>query len=267
MHVFQKLAAVSADSPRLYGWGARALYLGRALNLSAHRNSVGVLAIGVEAGFDVAVDPRNAAAGYVRCRSAVIPPNTLHHLTGTDGLMAFFYVDPRSLDLDVLSRRCRLRTRRAGYHVEREDEIVGVLQDLAAQRVSWPEVRNDLAEILSFSGARRMDARIQRALDVLHANPGQRPSLETLARTAGLSPSRFTHLFKEATGVPVRRYKLWLAMGAALRSLKQDQSLTTAAHEGGFSSSAHFSSAFREMFGLEPSRLLKRPEKPLASRR
>jgi AraC-like DNA-binding protein len=56
------------------------------------------------------------------------------------------------------------------------------------------------------------------------------------------------------TGVPLRRYKLWIGMGAAMRAIARDDSLTTAALEAGFSSSAHFSAAFREMFGLEPSR-------------
>jgi methylphosphotriester-DNA--protein-cysteine methyltransferase len=44
-------------------------------------------------------------------------------------------------------------------------------------------------------------------------------------------------------------------MGVALRSMAKGASLTDAAYEGGFGSSAHFSSAFREMFGMEPSRL------------
>jgi AraC-like DNA-binding protein len=34
-------------------------------------------------------------------------------------------------------------------------------------------------------------------------------------------------------------------------------SLTEAAHAAGFASSAHFSAAFREMFGMMPSELLK----------
>ena len=57
-----------------------------------------------------------------------------------------------------------------------------------------------------------------------------------------------------ATGVTVRRYRLWVAMGAATRAIVRGESLTTAALDSGFSSSAHLSAAFREMFGLEPSR-------------
>jgi len=44
-------------------------------------------------------------------------------------------------------------------------------------------------------------------------------------------------------------------MGAAVHALVAGVSLTAAALDAGFSSSAHFSAAFREMFGLAPSRL------------
>jgi AraC-like DNA-binding protein len=256
-HGFQKLAAVSAMGPRLFGWGARALYLGHALNLSAHRNAVAVLAIGVDAPFSVSADPTDAAADYMPCRTAMIPPNTLHHFMRTDGLMAFLYMDPRSPDMELVYKKCRMRTPRAALHFGREDELITRLRLLGAGDVTWAQAREGLREVLGLPGQREIDTRIKRSLDLLHAEPGARPSLTVLAGIAGLSTSRFTHLFKDVTGVPVRRYKLWLAMGAAMRSLAQGENLTVAALSGGFSSSAHFSAAFREMFGLEPSRLVR----------
>ena len=78
-----------------------------------------------------------------------------------------------------------------------------------------------------------------------------------LGECAGLSASRFLHLFKAETGVPLRRYRIWNRMGAAVRACGEGLSLTEAAHAAGFASSAHFSSAFREMFGMMPSDLLK----------
>jgi methylphosphotriester-DNA--protein-cysteine methyltransferase len=46
-------------------------------------------------------------------------------------------------------------------------------------------------------------------------------------------------------------------MGHAMRGLSTGKRLTDAAHDAGFSSSAHFSFAFKEMFGLAPSLLVK----------
>ena len=77
-----------------------------------------------------------------------------------------------------------------------------------------------------------------------------------LAAEVGLSPSRLQHLFKECTGLPLHRFRIWNRMGAAITAVSAGASLTVAAHRAGFSSSAHFSKAFRAMFGLCPSDLV-----------
>jgi AraC-like DNA-binding protein len=46
-------------------------------------------------------------------------------------------------------------------------------------------------------------------------------------------------------------------MACAGRELARSRSLTEAAYAAGFASSAHFSTAFRLMFGLSPSALMK----------
>jgi methylphosphotriester-DNA--protein-cysteine methyltransferase len=244
-----------APSARLYSWGARALFLGEALGLTPHRNAVAVLALGLDAPFDVAIDAADRAAGHRRCRAALIPPNTLHHLSATTGTMAFLYVDARSPDLARLQGLVRDPRSRAGFDLDGEAELIESLARLARGEADWAATRPCLDALLSGPGARPKDPRVRQALELLHADPAARPSLEALARQAGLSTSRFIHLFKAATGVPLRRYKLWIAMGAAMRAIVAGETLTNAALDAGFSSSAHFSAAFREMFGMEPSRL------------
>jgi AraC-like DNA-binding protein len=234
-------------------WGARALYVGPALGLSAHRNAVAVLALGLAGPFEVARDPNHAEAGYRACHSALIPPDTLHHLKA-DGPMAFLYVDPTSPDLDHLAATAGDHTPRAAFDLAYEADWIALARDLAGGR-PWTQVRPILEQRLS--ARRDADARVRRSLELLHADPGARRPLDELASAAGLSASRARHLFRAATGVTVRRYRLWIAMGAALKLMARGEPLTRAALDAGFSSSSHFSAAFREMFGLEPSRLVK----------
>lgn len=243
-----------ATPARLYSWGARALFIGEALGLSAHRNAVAVLALGLDAPFALDHDPLDPGAGRRPCRSALIAPNTLHHLSATSGRMAFLYVDARSPDLARLRSLARAPGDRADFDLEDEAGLVAGLARLAAGDATWGETRPWLDALLSGPRAPR-DPRIRQALDRLHADPAARPSLAALAEGAGLSTSRFIHLFKAATGVPLRRYKLWIAMGAAMRAVVNGETLTNAALDAGFASSAHFSAAFRQMFGMEPSRL------------
>lgn len=255
---FQELAAADAAATRLYSWGARALYLGQALGLSPHRNAVAVVGIGLDAPFDVAIDPANASTGYRRCRTALIPPNTLHHLVGTVGRFAFLYVDARSRDLDRLRSLAGECTARAAFDLATEGEWIACLDGLARGAVAWEAARAKLGAALAVELVSANDPRVRHALNRLHAEPGTRLSLADLAREAGLSESRFLHVFKATVGVPLRRYKLWIAMGAAMRAIARGENLTSAALGAGFSSSAHFSAAFRSMFGLEPSRLARR---------
>jgi AraC-like DNA-binding protein len=78
----------------------------------------------------------------------------------------------------------------------------------------------------------------------------------TLAARAGLSVSRFQQLFKATTGVTVRRFRLWARMRRAMAMAVAGATITHAALDAGFASPAHFPAAFREMFGMAPTRLL-----------
>jgi AraC-like DNA-binding protein len=237
---------------QLYSWGARALFIGPAFGLSPHRNAVAVVAVGLQAPFELSWN----AHDYRRCRSALIPPNTLQHLRETSGAMAFLYVDAVSNDYAQLRSLAATNGERAHLDLRCEPLLIGCLNRLRVGGIaSWRDTRAELEQVLKGESAQQADARIVRALEIIHEDPGTRLPLAALARRANLSPSRFTALFRQTTGVPVRRYKLWVAMGAAVRSMQRGASLTEASMEAGFSSPAHFSSAYRQMFGMEPSRL------------
>jgi AraC-like DNA-binding protein len=74
-----------------------------------------------------------------------------------------------------------------------------------------------------------------------------------LATQVGLSMSRFTHLFTEQVGIPLRRYVLWTRLRIAITLVQGGDDLTGAAHGAGFADSAHLTRTTREMFGLPPS--------------
>jgi AraC-like DNA-binding protein len=247
-------ALAAGDAPKLFSWGARTLFLGKALGLSAHRNAVAVLCAGVNAPFEVARDPKRPKEGFVACRTALIPANTLHHLRCGDGLMAFLYVDARSDDFQRLARSMQDAHERFATRLANETRYLDAIAALREGR-PWRDVRMEIAAALGLGTPLHEDARITAALQNLREHPGKPHALDQVARKANLSPSRFLHLFKAVTGVPFRRYRMWMRMGAAVRSMTAGRSLTEAALAAGFASSSHFSAAFREMFGLSPSQL------------
>lgn len=239
----------------LVAWGARALYVGPSLELDAHRNAVAVLAVALDGVLEVARVPEQPEQGFQSCRTVLIEPNQLHLIRSTGGRCAFLYLDALSDDLRIVRDACRERGERACFHIGGEDVLIGLLGDIAQGEAGWHANRTALALALQFSRA-RPDRRIRAAVDALNRAPDKVTHAVELARLAGLSTSRFQHLFKLETGVPFRRYRSWARLRAALTAAHGGIALTDAAHAAGFSSSAHLSSAFKEMFGMAPSQLL-----------
>jgi AraC-like DNA-binding protein len=255
---FQELATDAQQKARLLDWGARVLYLGPAFGLTPHRNATGVLAVALDGIMGVADNPRVRMPRYREARSVLILPNSLHHLRIESGRMAFLYVDPFGRDLDALLARMSDIGSRAAFDLIDEPSAMALLANIADRRLKPEEARREVGELLGVGSPVKADARILGAVKRMRDKPCEPHALAELCRRAGLSSSRFLHLFKEVTGVPLRRYRIWNRIGAAARAVARGESLTEAAHGAGFSSSAHFSSAFRDMFGMMPSELFSR---------
>jgi AraC-like DNA-binding protein len=246
-----------ATSAKLIGWGPRVLYLGPGFGLTPHRNATAVLAVALAGTLEVAEEPANANGSYRSARSVLIPPNTLHYLRIAEEPMAFLYVDPLSRDLAAIGARMQHVTPRASFDLIDENAVIDAMTGLAEGRIAVREGRDALAKLLGIGPRADPDERILSALQRMRDEPQRSHSLAELGKCAGLSTSRFLHLFKAQTGIPLRRYRLWNRMGAAVAAFRDGGSLTEAAHAAGFASSAHFSTAFRDMFGMMPSEFLK----------
>jgi AraC-like DNA-binding protein len=99
---------------------------------------------------------------------------------------------------------------------------------------------------------------VSQACEHIRRRLNRRITLAELAKAVHRSPSRLAHRFREATGVPLRRFILWRRLRAAAEIAMQGSSLTEAAHAAGFADSAHLSRTFRSMFGIAPSSLFRR---------
>lgn len=241
---------------RLYVWGARCLYMGAALELSSHRNALAVLCAGLDAPFEAAIGPVEPEGGYQTRRTLLIAPGTPHHLRAGDTWMAFLYLDGQGSDYPRLLASELGSAQSAAPAME--DAYLAALRRLR-NGTPWHAARAEITATLGLAAPERTHEGVAAAVRMLRNNPAGKHALADLASQAGLSSSRFLHLFKETTGVPLRRYRLWMRMGAAARAMAKGASLTEAALGAGFGSSAHFSAAFRDMFGHAPSGLGRAP--------
>lgn len=239
----------------LVAWGPRALYVGPGFGLSPHRNAVAVLALGLGGPLELAQDPRRPGKGFHSCRSALIEPARLHFIRPARGDCAFLYLDAVSRDLLTLRRRCRRPGSSLSMDLEGEGDVIALLAGMSRTADDWRHVAPRLADALCLDAV-RADGRIAAATGRLLRQPALDTDTATLAARAHLSVSRFQHLFKATTGVPVRRFRLWARMRRAIGLAAGGATLTHAALEAGFSSPAHFAASFREMFGMAPTQLL-----------
>jgi AraC-like DNA-binding protein len=238
-HGFQK----QTDGPRIALSGGRAAYVGPGLNLEPHRNLAATIAVALQSPFTLRFLEHDIPDAAATKHIALIPPGSLHHLRAS-GDMAFIYLDAMSDDLAQLASADL-----SSAH--------GPLMDLILNGAD-PVGVDALCQCLGVRARPAKDERIATVVRLIDQQPQAIESIATAAGIAGMSPSRFQSLFRQTVGMPFRRYRLWRRMAIVLKRVAEGETLTNAAFDAGFASSAHLSATFKAMFGLTPSSLIAR---------
>lgn len=93
---------------------------------------------------------------------------------------------------------------------------------------------------------------LSRALDYARDHLAERIPLQTLANLAGLSPWRFSIVFRQQMGVPPHRYISRMRIARACELLRQGVSAAAVADACGFYDQSHFSRHFKHQCGVTP---------------
>ncbi len=129
-------------------------------------------------------------------------------------------------------------------------------QELAMNRLEEMLILCDEAKP---GGAESLDSRVEEALRRMEANPAGRHSLASLAKGSSLSPSRFSHLFKEKAGRTPMASLEELRIGRAKELLFiSAKSLPEIAEECGFRNQFYFSRVFKKLSGMPPGEFRER---------
>lgn len=189
------------------------------------------------------------------CRSAVIRAGTPYEFDIGGDPLGVFYLEPNVAGADALAPLVEGGEEVNGALVGRCD--ASPLRAHYEQRSASGDLRASMLDVVEVSKRRArkaMDVRVARAVEAMQGDAADTASVTQAAASAGLSPSRFQHLFTREVGVPFRRYRTWQRLRAAIRAVASGSNLTTAAHSAGFADQAHFTREFRRTFGAPPSR-------------
>jgi len=189
---------------------------------------------------------------WLWCRTAVIPAGVLHELDVGGEPITVLYNEPTVAGADAFKPLINNSRELDGALVGNGGEI-RFMRDLYEDRYKPDWTTEPLLDLLGYAKRRVysavIDSRLTRVVDYLSEYGHDLTPVASWAMQAGLSPSRFQHLFTEQIGVPFRRYRSWNRMRQAIREILRGHNFTTAAHATGFTDSAHFSHEFRKTFG------------------
>ncbi|MFB9275563.1 helix-turn-helix domain-containing protein [Cohnella cellulosilytica] len=143
-------------------------------------------------------------------------------------------------------------TRKRAYRAFRS-----LLRDSRERSAYWQALfENAIRELLLLVAQRlekRLDPRIEQALQFLSQNMQEEIRLERVAAAVGLSSSRLSHLFKQEMDVPILDYLNGMRLRqAALLMRHMGRSATEASLDVGFNNYNHFAALFRRMYGVSP---------------
>lgn len=93
---------------------------------------------------------------------------------------------------------------------------------------------------------------LNQVLDYIADHLDRDLSIETLASVAGLSPSHFKVVFREAIGTSVHQYVIVQRVDAAVRLLESGRPAPEVAMQVGFANQSHMARLMRQILGFTP---------------
>lgn len=230
----------------------RTYFSGPLYHCANHQHGAPVFLAGLYGKFRL----RLAGGDWQWCRTAIIPAGVVHELEVGGEPITVLYIEPTVAGVDAFRPLVRAGGGSHGGWTGQGGEI-GFMRELyeARYRPDWSTA--ELAELLAYAcGKARpaaIDPRLMPFIAHLDAHGDDLTPVAAWAAQAGLSASRFQHLFTAQIGVPFRRYRAWNRMRHAIAGIVCGHDFTTAAHAAGFCDSAHFGHQFRQTFGAPAS--------------
>ena len=252
----RELVAGITATGRVYFWDDASLWLGEGKGTTQwHEHHAHQIAVALEGCFRFRTD---AVGRWTTYQAAVVPSHCMHQFEIDGATVAHLFVEPES----TAGRALTARFGSGGVsEVSLSDarDATELLRSVSRSTSSTDRmVEAAKSAIALLSGAtikpdRELDPRLTQAIEYIRANIRSSISLGRVASAVALSESRFRHLFVAGTGTSFRAYLLWLRINLAIRAVMAGASWTDAAHEAGFSDSAHLTRTHKRMFGIEPT--------------
>ena len=183
---------------------------------------------------------------------AAVLPNIRHTIVSDYRSVLSLVIEPESVPSGVFED---LVKRLAGPESEAFANRIRAAYVALRERQGSDDISNAEFDQLCLGEAlprRALDPRVARSIVQIGKFCGEPVTAASCAAEAGLSPSRFLHLFKEETGISFRSFRAWKRARHLLHFANQDINLAHLAQDIGYPDSTHFSHSIRRFYGLKP---------------
>ncbi|MDO8401582.1 MAG: AraC family transcriptional regulator [Bradyrhizobium sp.] len=183
---------------------------------------------------------------------AVVLPNVRHTIASDHRSAICLVIEPESVREGAFETlAARLSGADAPFFAQRVRAAYRALQ----QRQHGDDISNAEFDTMCFGEAlppRSLDPRVIKSIAQIGRFCGDPVTAASCAAEAGLSSSRFLHLFKQETGISFRAFRAWKRARHLLHFANQDLNLAHLAQDIGYPDSTHFSHSIRRFYGLKP---------------
>lgn len=238
----------------LFLWRGRSLVIGPGIDSKFHAHFATQLTWGLDGPFQARLGPDQP---WTSTRAAIFSSNQPHQIHCESTLLAHLFVELPQRSPAAHSVLLADYGKAVGYAAVRASLALARDGKLDLERAE--QLSRDWLDCSKLYEQARpgFDQRISQVLAVIAAQPRADHNGATLAAGVHLSASRFTHLFRQQTGLSLSRYLLWSRLMTAVEAVARGDNMTHAAHAAGFADLAHMSRTFRNTFGVVPSELQK----------
>jgi AraC-like DNA-binding protein len=188
-----------------------------------------------------------------RATIIAVPPYVSHTVVSDQPTVICVTIEPETVQASDLDK---LTSRLSGVEgAPVRQRIRAVYDGIRAGTVRPAEMATAEFDRIIFGAplaARQLDPRVAATVARLVENPERPMTAEDCARDAGLSQSRFLHLFKDETGVSFRAFRAWKRARHLLHFVNEDLNFAHLAQDIGYPDSTHFSHSIRRFYGLKP---------------
>jgi AraC-like DNA-binding protein len=196
----------------------------------------------------------------IKCKCIVVNTDVVHSLNMQNRLHFTMLIDITSPLFYSLKEKY-LQSKR--YYIFDNEKLINMQADIPPQHsinIQWYE--NFVSKFfdtidITINPCIIYDKRILDAIKQLDVCDCTDHSIQRIADSVALSPSRLSHLFKEQTGMALKSYILLHMVQRAYLYLFQKGNITNAALEAGFDSPSHFAATSKKLTGISATNISK----------